>query len=91
MATDDFNFSLMSDEELETSLQRDKPPAAHQAQLPYTGPEHRCSGSERRQGLRDRREMVRFEPGKILADRRSVMDRRKANNALKDLWPTRDF
>lgn len=45
---------------------------------PYNGPERR-SGKERRQNS-DRRDMIRFEPGK--GDRRSGKDRRK----MKSVW-----
>ncbi|MEJ2646467.1 MAG: hypothetical protein P8180_16430 [Gammaproteobacteria bacterium] len=90
MSEDEPKLSIMSEEELEASLQPETPDANTEAAEPYEGPEQR-SGEERRVGPRDRREMVRFEPEKERADRRSGKDRRKANNKPKDIWDKRDF
>ncbi|HKK14389.1 MAG TPA: hypothetical protein VKA14_06970 [Gammaproteobacteria bacterium] len=89
MAANDFELSIMSDEELEASLEPEAP-AAPEKQEPYKGPEQR-SGQERRIGPKDRREMVRFEPEKPKADRRSGKDRRRLNNPAEDIWDKRDF
>ncbi|MGA7800686.1 MAG: hypothetical protein WCC36_07720 [Gammaproteobacteria bacterium] len=91
MPDDDPKLSIMSDEELEASLHPEGPAADASADdKTYEGPEHR-TGDERRTGPRDRREMVRFEPDKERADRRSGKDRRKANNKPEDIWNKRDF
>ena len=50
---------------------------------PYTGPERRI---EQRRRTVDRRELVRFEPGK--EDRRKLPDRRKTKT---DTWDQRDI
>jgi hypothetical protein len=92
MSDDDPNLKILSDEELEASLRHEEP-ASHTPQqqeaAPYEGPEHR-SGKERRL-KRDRRDMLRFEPDREQADRRSGADRRKANQKPEDLWHFRDF
>ena len=90
MPADEPKLSIMSDEELEASLQPETPDSDPKTEETYEGPEKR-SGEERRTGPRDRREMVRFEPEKERADRRSGKDRRKANNKPKDIWDKRDF
>jgi hypothetical protein len=91
MSDNDLELKILSDEELEASLEHDEPAAATEEQeaAPYEGPEQR-SGKERRIH-RDRREMLRFEPDKEQTDRRSGKDRRKINQKPEDLWHFRDF
>jgi len=93
MSDDDFELKILSNEELEASLELSEPePAATEEQQledEYDGPELR-SGKERRIA-RDRRDMVRFEPDKEKPDRRSGKDRRKENQKPEDLWHFRDF
>jgi len=83
------NLKIMSDEELEASLQTKTADPDSKAKASYHGVERRC-GEDRRQGPNDRRAMVRFEPEKGRTDRRSGKDRRK-NTDADDLWDKRDF
>jgi len=93
MPDDDLDLKILSNEELEASLEQGGPEPVRteeeQLKEEYDGPEKR-SGKERRV-TGDRRDMVRFEPEKEQADRRSGKDRRKENQNPEDLWHFRDF
>lgn len=92
MSDDDLELKILSDEELEASLQHEAPaPDSTEPQeaAPYEGPERRSDKERRLKG--DRRNMLRFEPDREQADRRSSKDRRKSNQKPEDLWHFRDF
>lgn len=89
MSSAEFELKLMSDEELEASLQPEGVRPEEKAFASYQGKERR-SGGDRRDGPADRRAMVRYEPEKGQTDRRSGKDRRK-NTQADDLWERRDF
>jgi len=92
MSDDDLELEVLSDEELEASLRHDEPASPtppQQKAAPYEGPEHRSGNERRLKG--DRRDMLRFEPDREQADRRSGIDRRESNQKPEDLWHFRDF
>jgi hypothetical protein len=92
MSDDDLELKILSNEELEASLQHEEPASdtpGEKEEAPYEGPERRSGNERRLKG--DRRDMVRFEPDREQADRRSGKDRRKSNQKPEDLWHFRDF
>lgn len=86
----DSSFKLVSNDEYDASLQS-QTTGAQLEDKPYAGPERRKSSGERRNGPRDRRDMLRFEAGNKGADRRKGKDRRKGNNKPDDMWKQRDI
>jgi len=90
MSDDDFELSIMSDDELDAELHPEKQLKDVERPKPYKGPNRR-SGKDRRVGPKDRRNEIRFDPANALADRRSGKDRRKVNNEPEDMWDHRDI